>query len=131
MRIGSLRNRLALYVGGIVLGAIAVVYFGIAPQLEGRIRDQTLDRIAADAERYAPQLREVLGTTTPGPEVAARVRRASADTTSEVIVLGTLRGAEDQVFLLADSTADGGIELEDVQRLADQALATRRTATGT
>src|SRR3954447_1680888 len=109
MRIGSLRNRLALYVGAIVLGAMAVVYFGIAPQLEGRLRDQTLDRIAADAERYAGQFRAVLGTSIPDPEVDARVRRASADTTSEVILLGTLRGVDDQVFLLADSTADGGI----------------------
>ncbi len=36
MRIRSLRNRLALLFGLIVLTAIAIVYFAVAPQLEGR-----------------------------------------------------------------------------------------------
>ena len=38
MRIRSLRNRLALIFGLIVLCAIAIIYFAVAPQLEGRLR---------------------------------------------------------------------------------------------
>jgi hypothetical protein len=51
MRIRSLRNRLALIFGLIVLCAIAIIYFAVAPQLEGRLRDQKLDGLAGDAER--------------------------------------------------------------------------------
>ena len=56
MPIRSLRNRLALIFGLIVLCAIAIIYFAVAPQLEGRLRDQKLDNLAADARRYSPPL---------------------------------------------------------------------------
>ena len=39
----SLRNRLALVFGLIVLGAIGAVYLTVVPQLEERLRDQKLD----------------------------------------------------------------------------------------
>ncbi len=131
MRVRSLRNRLALYFALIVLGAIAVVYFGIAPRLEERLRDQKLERLSGDADRYAEPLQRVLGTATPAGRVIARARRAAADSTSEVIVLGIVRGTADAVFTVADSTPDGGLELEDVQRLAQESLNTGRNASGT
>ncbi len=131
MRVRSLRNRLALYFALIVLGAITVVYFGIAPQLEERLRVQTLERLAADADRYSGSVQRVLGTDTPAGEVTSRARRAAANSTSEVLVLGVLRAPEESVFVVADSTPDGGIELEDVEQLALGALSMRSTARGT
>ena len=131
MRIRSLRNRLASYLGLIVLGAIAVVYFGVTPQLQDRLREQKLDALAADTKRYSGAVQGLLGNATPGPQVTRRVQRIAADSTSEVLVLGVTRGTSRAVYLLADSTPDAGIELEDVQRLAADALATETTAVGT
>jgi signal transduction histidine kinase len=42
-----------------------------------------------------------------------------------------VRGTADAVFTVADSTPDGGLELEDVQRLAQESLNTGRNASGT
>ena len=127
----SLRNRLALWFGLIVLGAIAVMYFGIAPQLEERLRDQKLARLARAADRHGQRFERVLGTATPAPVIERRARRVAALSTTEVLVLGISRGTRDDVFVLADSTPDGGIEHEDVQRLAQDAVGAERTARGT
>ena len=131
MRIRSLRNRLAGYFGLIVLGAIAFVYFGITPQLEERLRDQKLDALSAETDRYATSIRRLLGNATPGTVITRRTQRIAADATSEVLVLGVSRGTEETVYVLADSTPEAGIELEDVQRLSQDALSTRETAAGT
>ena len=48
----SLRNRLAVAFGLIVLGAIATIYLTVTPRLEERLQDQKLDRLQADARRY-------------------------------------------------------------------------------
>ncbi len=45
-------------------------------------------------------------------------------------MLGVVGGAEDSLFVLADSDP-GGVEIEDVQSVAQTALATRRTARAT
>src|SRR5215218_2505546 len=126
MRIRSLRNRLALIFGLIVLCAIAIVYFAVAPQLEGRLRDQKLDGLAGDAERYATPLRRLVGTDAPQTELAREVRVVATRTSAEVNVLGVVAGTEDSLFVLADSDA-GGVEVDDVQSVAQAALATRRT----
>jgi two-component system, OmpR family, sensor kinase len=127
MRIRSLRNRLALIFGLIVLCAIAIVYFAVAPQLEGRLRDQKLDGLADDAERYATPLRRLVGTDVPQAVLAHEVRVVATRTSAEVNVLGVVGGTEDSLFVLADSDT-GGVEIDDVQSVAQAALATRRTA---
>jgi two-component system, OmpR family, sensor kinase len=127
MRIRSLRNRLALIFGLIVLGAIAIVYVAVAPQLEGRLRDQKLDGLADDAERYAPSLRRLVGSDAPQSELAREVRLVATRASAEVNVLGVVDGTEDSLFLIADSET-GGVEIDDVQSVAQAALATRRTA---
>ena len=48
----SLRNRLAVVFGLIVLGAIGTIYLTVTPRLEERLQDQKLDRLQADARRY-------------------------------------------------------------------------------
>ena len=45
----SLRNRLAVVFGLIVLGAIGTIYLTVTPRLEERLQDQKLDRLLADA----------------------------------------------------------------------------------
>jgi signal transduction histidine kinase len=128
--IRSLRNRLALLFGLIVLTAIAIVYFAVAPQLEGALRDQKLDGLADDAERYSVTLQRLVGSDAPQPELARQVRLVATRTSAEVNVLGVVGGTEDSLFVLADSDT-GGVEIEDVQSVAQTALATRRTARAT
>src|SRR3954451_21652948 len=127
VRIRSLRNRLALVFGFIVLCAIAIIYFVVAPQLEGRLRDQKLDNLAADARRYSPPLRRLVGTDAPQEQLAREVRLVATRASAEVNVLGIVEGTEDSLFVLADSDA-GGVEVDDVKAVAQAALGTRRTA---
>jgi len=130
VRITSLRNRLALIFGLIVLGAIAIVYFAVAPQLEGRLRDQKLDGLADDAKRYAPPLRRLVGSDAPQSQVAREVRLVATRASAEVTVVGVVGGTEDSLFVIADSDT-GGVEIDDVQSVAQAALATGRTARAT
>ena len=130
MGVRSLRNRLALIFGLIVLGAIAVVYIAVVPQLEGSLRDEKLRGLAADAERYSPNVLRLVGTDAPQAELEREVRLVAARSSTEVQVLGTVGGDEDSVFLLADSDP-GGVELEDVQNVAQDAVNTRRPASVT
>jgi two-component system, OmpR family, sensor kinase len=130
VRVRSLRNRLALIIGLIVLCAIAIIYFAVSPQLEGRLRNQKLDNLAGDARRYSRPLRRLVGTDAPQPELAREVRLVATRASAEVNVLGLVKGTEDSLFVLADSDA-GGVEIDDVQAVAQAALATRRTARAT
>jgi signal transduction histidine kinase len=130
LRITSLRNRLALIFGLIVLTAIAIVYFAVAPQLEGRLRDQKLDGLAGDAERYAPSLSRLVGSDTPQEQLTRQVGVVATRSGAEVNVLGVTSGDEESLFVLADSDR-GGVEIDDVQSVAQTALATRRTARAT
>ncbi len=45
----SLRNRLALLFGLIVLGAILLVYLSVVPQLQGALREQKVQSLVEDA----------------------------------------------------------------------------------
>ncbi len=126
----SLTNRLALIFGLIVLTAIGIVYFALVPQLEERLRDQKLDRLADDGERYAVPLRRLVGSDAPQPDLAREVRLVATRASAEVNVLGVVAGSEDSLFVLADSDA-GGVEIDDVQSVAEAALATGRTARAT
>jgi two-component system, OmpR family, sensor kinase len=130
VRIRSLRNRLALLFGLIAATAIAIVYFAVAPQLEGALRGQKLDGLADDAERYAPSLSRLVGSNTPQEELARQVGIVATRASAEVNVLGVTSGDEDSLFVLADSER-GGVEIDDVQSVAQTALATRKTARAT
>jgi two-component system OmpR family sensor kinase len=130
VRIRSLRNRLALIFALIVLGAIAIVYFAVTPQLEEQLRDQKLDSLAGEARRYAPGVGRLVGTDAPQGELDRRVRSVAVRSSSEVAILGIVEGTEDGLFVLADSDP-GGVEPEDVQAVAGTAVDTRRTETAT
>ena len=127
----SLRNRLAVIFGLIVLSAIGIVYFSVAPQLQGRLSDQKISELVADSRRFTGPIEQVLGTDLPKEVVEGRTRLAAARASAEVIVLGVVGGTQSQVFVHVDSTPDGGLDFEDVRAVAERALRTRQTATAT
>jgi signal transduction histidine kinase len=130
----SLRNRLAVVFGLIVLGAIGTVYLSVTPRLQERLRNQRLQALGVDARRLAPQLPAL--PAKPNDEavrkrLAARLRKQSARIGAEIIVLRPIRGTPEVLTLVVDSTPDGGVTATDVQSVAQDALRSRRTATGT
>jgi two-component system OmpR family sensor kinase len=136
MRFGlrSLRNRLAVVFGLIVLGAIGTVYLSVTPRLQDQLRNQRLEALAADARDAA----KALGPLPVKPDDAAareallpRVRRLAASASAELLVLRPLQGTPQVLTLVVDSTPDGGITSTDVQAVAQQAVTSRRPARGT
>ena len=122
----SLRNRLALSFGLIVLGAIGIVYVSVAPQLEDRLSEQKLSELVADAARFSAPVEEVIGSDLPKEVFERRARLAAARSSAEVLVV-RVRGKQAEIYV--DSTPDGGLDADDVGGVARRAFATRRTAT--
>ena len=99
----SIRVRLALIFSAITLGAIAGVYVYVAPQLESSLRDQRLEELTRDANRYSRNL------TGASPEGA--VRQAADRSGARVTLFGVSRGTQGvQTYAIADSTAVRGQE---------------------
>ena len=129
----SLRNRLAVVFGLIVLGAIGTVYLSVTPRLEERLRDQRLLALSEDARRVArglPTLPAAPNDSRLSRSLTPRVRRTAARISAEVLVLRPLRNSPDVITLITDSTPDGGVTAMDVERVALEALDSRRTASG-
>ena len=119
----SLRNRLALIFGLIVAAAIGGVYLSVAPQLEDRLREDKLQTLAQNARREAASLDRL---------TLATVRGAAARSSSEISVYDVFRGPQDPTLVRRlESTPGGGLEIEDVQGVALEALSTGAVATGT
>ncbi len=124
----SLRNRLAIVFGLIVLGAIATVYLTTVPRLEDRLTAQKLDGLEADARRAAPELANALLVARNeegrnfGKLVTATATRASA----ELIVMTPLRGRPAGLSVFAESTSESGVRSGQVSRIALRAAETRR-----
>jgi len=114
----SLRNRLAMVFGLIVLGAIATVYLTTTPRLEDRLTQQKLDGLEADAKGAAPALAETVASGQEGETMAGRVARAASRSSAEVLVLKPLEGKPTGLTLAEDSTVNGGVESGEVSRLA-------------
>src|SRR5919112_2505771 len=130
----SLRNRLAVVFGLIVLGAIGTVYLSVTPRLQERLRDQRLQVLATDAKRMARELPDLPADADDVQTrklLASRLRRQAARVGAEILVVTPIGGSPEVLSPLADSTPDGGLTLIDVHSVAAKALRTRRTATGT
>ena len=128
----SLRNRLAVVFGLIVLGAIGTVYLSVTPRLQERLTEQKLDALQADAERTALGQRSIaegLGTNIDGELLARRVGDAASRSSAEVLVLGRVRGNPPGLSLAEDSQANGGVRFDDVSGVALKAMETRRPQT--
>ena len=129
-RLRSLRNRLAVVFGLIVMGAIATVYLSTIPRLEDRLTEQKLDALEADARDSSGQLVAALDAGFKGEVLAKRVTDAASRSSAEVLVLTPLK-QPDGLTLEEDSTLNGGIEAEEVTAIGVEALRTRKPQTAT
>jgi two-component system OmpR family sensor kinase len=133
----SLRNRLAVVFGLIVLGAIGTIYLTVTPRLEERLRNQKVDRLLNDARNnvrgplgfaveYDVKPRKRNQPPLPKGEVAAAAAGASA----EVLILQRLHNPDGLIGKM-DSVEDGGLNAEEVLSPALEAMRSRRPATST
>jgi two-component system, OmpR family, sensor kinase len=131
----SLRNRLAVVFGLIVLGAIGTIYLTVTPRLEERLRNQKLERLLTDAqsnvegrggfaEEYLPNGNKPLRRTV--------VNQAAAGASAELLILDKISQGEPLALVgRMDSTADGGLDYEEITPTAVDAARTRRPVSTT
>src|SRR5215210_2969661 len=127
----TLRNRLAVAFGLIVLGAIGTIYLSVTPRLEERLRQQKLDTLVNEGKRYRRDIARLVATDTNAVAIDELVGRAAAASSTELLVLTRTRGTTQSVSLVTDSTPDGGVQLADVGSVALDAIEGRRAATST
>ena len=123
----SLRNRLTLIVAAIVAMAIGIVYFYVTPRLEDELVSQKLERLAADTDREADPLRELVATKRAQEQVASVISRAAKRSSAEVTVLQLGRQRDQLVSIAASSP--GGEGLADMAEVAHRAVESGDTAT--
>jgi signal transduction histidine kinase len=123
----SLRNRLAIVFGLIVLGAIGTVYLSTVPRLEDRLTRQKLSVLEDDARRSAGALGAALRADRAGEDLAKPVTAAASRAGAEVLVGIPLQGGRPRGLSLAeDSSVNGGVRFDEVSSLAVDALRTGR-----
>ncbi|HWM11873.1 MAG TPA: HAMP domain-containing protein, partial [Solirubrobacteraceae bacterium] len=125
----SLRNRLAVVFGLIVLGAIGTIYLTVTPRLEERLQNQKLDRLTEDAQRNVEGRSgfAIQYVKNGEPPLSQRsVNSAATAASAEVLILEPLDGTPPAVALKMDSAPDGGIVESDVTSLAIDAVRARR-----
>jgi two-component system OmpR family sensor kinase len=130
----SLRNRLAVVFGLIVLGAIGTIYLTVTPRLEERLRNQKLERLQADARGYVEgrgQLAEIYLPEAEDVLPEARVNAAAVGSSAEVLVLDRLGGRPVALAGNYDSAPDGGVVETDVRSLALDAARVGRPVAAT
>ncbi|HEX5617798.1 MAG TPA: HAMP domain-containing sensor histidine kinase [Solirubrobacteraceae bacterium] len=133
----SLRNRLAVVFGLIVLGAIGTIYLTVTPRLQERLRNQKLERLEADArsnvEGAGGFAASYIARREKGPPLRRRViNQAAAGASAEVIILEKLDNPLALVGKNLDSVPDGGLDTEEARDLAGyEAARTRRPVTTT
>ncbi|HET8759037.1 MAG TPA: HAMP domain-containing sensor histidine kinase [Solirubrobacteraceae bacterium] len=123
----SLRNRLAVVFGLIVLGAIGTIYLTVTPRLQERLRNQKLERLEADARTNVEGAGGFADTYLPGrgkkPPLKKRVvNQAAAGASAEVLILEV---HEEPLSLVGkmDSVEDGGLDTADARDLGGFAAA--------
>jgi two-component system OmpR family sensor kinase len=128
----SLRNRLAVVFGLIVLGAIGTIYLTVTPRLEERLRNQKLDGLQEDARRSFEGPFAIAGPLPDrsNEQFERQVADAAARASAEVIVLRR-QSAPTSMITLADSQPDGGLEGADVSALAIEATDAQRPVSRT
>ena len=124
----SLRNRLALLFGLIVLGAIALIYLSIVPQLEGALRDQKVQSLVEEATGPAADAQERL--LNRGSDL--RIVQVAGDRTGvRVMLFDRSTGTQGRALTLAADTAPDADAEEFVPVVAQEAALTGRRAEGT
>src|SRR5689334_5520773 len=108
----SLRNRLAVAFGLIVLGAIGTIYLSTTPRLQDRLRNQRLEALSKDATDAARAINFTMRTSKfdgplpqkPADQAVAKVlestvRTQAASAGAEVLVLRPLKGTPEILTL--------------------------------
>ncbi len=131
MIIRSLRNRLALLFGLIVLSAIAVVYLFVVPPLEGQLRQQKVDSLAESARVHVQPLRGTVGRDVPYDKVRTRVKVAAARSGARVTLLNLDTGTQGLNLTIGVDSMPEADPQDSRFVLADQAVRASRTVTGT
>ncbi len=129
----SLRNRLAVVFGLIVLGAIGTIYLTVTPRLEERLRNQKLERLLADARSNIDGTTGFANMYLPGTKQPLRrrqVNQAAAGASAEVLILNNL-GNPLSLAGKIDSVPDGGLGYEEVTPIALEAARTGRPVAST
>ncbi len=127
----SLRNRLSLLFGAIVLGAIAASYALVVPPLEGQLRDQKVDGLAESARVHVGPVRETVGRSVPVDEVRGRIATAAARSGARVTLLDVATGTQGRGLTVGIDSQPGTEEGDARFVLADQAVRTGRVVAGT
>jgi len=126
----SLRNRLAVVFGLIVLGAIGTIYLTVTPQLEERLTDQKINSLLEDARDTVEgpsglAARLPSGRRKPSEQevkaFAQEVANAAARSSAEVIVLNR-RSEPTSVTGFVDSQPEGGLQAGDISTVALEAV---------
>ncbi len=130
----SLRNRLAVVFGLIVLGAIGTIYLTVTPRLEERLRNQKVERLLTDAQStvtgplgFAAEY-DLSKPKKPLPQ--RDVTAAGVAASAEVLILQTLENPDGLIGKL-DSIPDGGLNADQVRPLALRALESGRPVSST
>jgi hypothetical protein len=130
----SLRNRLAVVFGLIVLGAIGTIYLTVTPRLEERLRNQKLESLQTDARRYVDGRFGFAAEYKPlkkAPLQQGMVESAAAGTSAEVLILDKLESGPASLVAQLDSAPEGGVDEDDVLALALEAVSSRRRVSAT
>jgi len=123
----SIKNRLALLFLGIVLAALATIWFYVVPQLESRLRDEKLHNLAIAARQYSPQIQQAL-VAGLGKRQLNRVVKQAGDTANARVTLFLVAPDGRSISPRADSTAD--ILVSDLEfPAAEQTLRSGKPAT--
>ena len=127
----SLATRLTLLFLLIALASVAVVFAYVVPPLESSLRDEKLDALSLDAERYTRPIEQALAESASVATLNRRVRSAGDRSYARVTLLGITRGTEGvQTYVRSDSTNEN--DITDLQfAVATEAARTGRPQTGT
>src|SRR4051794_40009354 len=121
----SLRNRLAVVFGLIVLGAIATVYLSTVPRLQDRLTQQKLTQLATDAQRSADTLAYAVQTGIKPETITREVNGVATRASAEVLLLKPLKNPTG-LSLVKDSSENGGVSGAEVSPIAIEAFETKR-----
>jgi two-component system, OmpR family, sensor kinase len=128
----SLSNRLAVIFALIVLGAVGTIYLSVTPRLEDSLTRQKLDQLVLLTKRYGGGVDRAQLAQIPHKQLGKRIRSYAASESAEVLILGVWHGRPlTGTYSIVDSTPDGGVKVGDVQALAQGAVSSRRSVTGT
>jgi signal transduction histidine kinase len=127
----SLRNRLSLLFGTIVLGAIAASYALVVPPLEGQLRDQKVGGLAESARVHVQPLRATVGKRVPVDVVRSRVSAAAARSGARVTLLDVAKGTQGRGLTVGLDSQPASDEVDTRFVLAEQAVRTRHVVRGT